>query len=423
MLTKIALQNIREKKLRTVLASLSITIGTASLVMFLGLSNGIKNATFKEIEKGSPLTQITVRPDTSETGIISFLNQNETKKLSEESIKQIEQIEGIKNIYPEIQFSKLSSIEANLLGFKILTDSMVFGLEKGFIENDLKDTNIWDKQDEPYPTIIPRKLLDMYNFAIATPQGIPLLSEENLIGKELNLYLNYSTFFQGSNKKGEKIKLEVVGFSDKVNLIGITVPYNLVKDLNNQHKVKNLNYLEIFVETESAEITQAVAEKIDTFGYNTSYFQKNFKEVEAKFKYLSISLGIISLIILLTAGLAIVSTFFATIAERMKEIGLFRALGATKKHIKKIILIEAGLIGLMGSLTGVILGIIGSQIIDKYGIKQLENTTFTPETLFNIDIKLISYTIIFGILLSMLSAYLPARKAANIKPIKALKNN
>ena len=423
MITKLALKNIAQKPLRTLLASFSITIGTASLILFLGLSNGIKNATFAELEKSNPLTQITVQTKT-ESGIVSFLKRSLEGQLDQETIKQISQIEGVKIIYPEIQFNNFASVEVDLLGLSLQSDTMVFGLPFEFIQNDIqkKDAkNVWEKKTEPYPVLVPRKILDLYNLTIASPQNLPTISEESILGKDITLYPNYSTFFPIAENKNNQVRLEVVGFSDKVNLIGITLPFELIEELNTKFTNKSSDkFLELFVETTDPAKTPEVSKKIEELGFSTNYLQKNLQDVEAKFTYLQISLGIISGIILLTAAIAIISTFLATIAERTKEIGLFRALGANKNHIKKIILIEAGIIGITGSLIGIILGKLGSIILDKIALKQLESTTFSPETLFQINTNLILTTLIFGTLLSILAAYLPARKASNINPIEAL---
>lgn len=422
MLFSLALQTIKEKKFRTLLASLSIAIGTSSLIVFLGLSNGIQQATFSEIEKKSPLTQITVHPNVEKTGIISLLSHSEKGKLTPETFKEISQIKGIKTIHPEIQFQNFASLEIPVFGMTLATETMVFGVPADFIKNDLKSPDIWNKNTEPYPAIIPRKILDLYNLAVAGPQNLPALSEDILIGQDLTFLPNYSSFFPDSNDKTELIRLQVVGFSDKVNLIGVTLPYEIVEEFNKKYTTAtDTNYLELFVETENATETTNVAKEIEKLGYTTSYFQKNLRDVDAKFTYLKTSLSIISLIILLTAAIAIISTFLATVAERTKEIGLFRALGATKNHIKKLILIEAGIIGILGSGIGIILGLISSKIIDQIGLNQLENTTFNPITLFNIAPTLILQALIFGTLLSLIAAYIPAQKAANISPMEALK--
>ncbi|MEK7672547.1 MAG: FtsX-like permease family protein [Patescibacteria group bacterium] len=417
---KLAIKNIKERKFRSLLASFTIAIGTASLIVFLGLSDGIKQATFSELEKQSPLNQITVRPNNEKASPLSFIGSSKNK-ITDETIAQIAKIDGVTKVYPEIQYSNFSSLEIELLGESLVTDTMLFGVPKGFIENDLENPEDWDKTSEPYPVIVPRKLLDLYNLTVATSQDLPKLSEEILIGARPTLYPNYSTFFPVKDNQDEKIELEVVGFSDKVNFIGVTLPDNILKELNQKfNPEKPTNYIELFVETKDATLVPQVAAAIEKLDLSTFYLQKNLKDVEAKFTYLKITLGFISFVILLTAAISIISTFLATISERTKEIGLFRALGASKSHIKKLILIEAGIVGIVGSCMGIVLGLIGSVIIDQVGIGQLAQTTFTADTLFKITPALILQTLIFGTLLALISAYIPARKAANISPVKAL---
>ncbi|MBT7736920.1 ABC transporter permease [Candidatus Peregrinibacteria bacterium] len=417
----LVLKNIKEKSARALLAGLSIIIATASLTFFFGLENGIRNATFEELEKKSPLTQITVRPSIEDTGIISFLNKSDKGKITSDKINEIEKISGVKEVYPEIQFNNFASLEASIFGFGFETDAMLFGVPYNFINADIQTSTNWSKSD-PYPTIIPKKLLDLYNIALAAPQGLPLLSEDGLIGKEIILYPNYSTFFPGMNVRNEEIRLEVVGFSDKANLLGVTLPYEFIEELNQTYSDnKESQIVELYVEVEDASMTQKISEEIEDLGFSTLYLQKNLQDVEAKLSYLSTSLGFISFIVLLATGLAIISSFLSTIAERKKEIGLLRAIGATKSHIKRLIIGEALIIGLIASIVGSFTGLLISKMINRYAIQTLEQITFSTETLFYITPTVLIKSIIFGTILTLISVYLPAHKAANLSPIEALK--
>lgn len=422
MLLNIALNNIAVRRLRSSLAVLSITIAVTSLLMFMGLSAGVQNATFDQMEKASPLTQITVRPNTSDTGLVAFLTKSDKGKLTEETVTQIKSIPGVKNIYREIQFKNFSSLEIDLFGMNLQTDAMVFGVPQEFISQDIKtETNWTNPAEEPYPALVPRRLLDLYNVTIASTQNLPKISESSLLGKELTVYPNRSTFFPVANNNSKPVKVKIVGFSDKTNLLGVTLPYSVVEKLNTEYFPNSkVSFTELYVETTDASLTDKTAKEIEKMNLSTQYYQKNLQDVEAKLTYLSLALGIISAIIILTASISIISTFLGSVAERRKEIGLLRALGATRFHIKKLILIEAGLLGITGSILGVTIGLVSSNFISKYALAKLEDTTLNLNSLFSFSPTLIIQTLLFGLLLALLSAFIPASQASRLNPIEAL---
>lgn len=418
----LAIKNIVQRKSRTFLAGVTVVIAIGSLTVFLALSNGVKQATFAEMQESTPLTQIVVLPNIEDRGLLSFITQSDKSNITNETIEKISTINGIKEVYPEIQLKNFASLETSVLSLNLMTDSMVFGVKKQFIENELENPDIWDQKIEPYPVIIPKKILDIYNFTIAIPQGLPTLTQDYLIGKEIILYPGYSMFFPQISKKNERIKLQIAGFSNKVNIIGISLPYDIVEEMNKKYSTsKKEIYTELFVETENASLTKQVADEIEILGFDTQYYQKNIKDVEAKLNYLSLTIGFISGVILLCSALAIIGIFLSITIERKKEIGLLRALGARKNQIKILILSEAAIIGLIGSLIGILMGVLISYILDRLAIEKLSGTTFVPEKLFLIDWQLILTVLIVGIFFSMLSAFIPAQKAANIDPIEALK--
>ncbi|MDP2643107.1 MAG: ABC transporter permease [Candidatus Peregrinibacteria bacterium] len=419
----IALRSIIAHRSRTLLSILSITIGVASIFLFVSLINGINKASTESTAKVNPLNQIIVRPRLDKTGLVSFLTKSEKGKLTDQTIEDIKKIDGIKNIYPEIQFGNFASVEVQLVGIGVLTDAMVFGVPYEFIKDEIQSEETWKSSEEPYPAILPRKIIELYNLSVASPQGLPLLSEKDLIGKEMIFYPRYSTFFgSGENDKSTKITLKIVGFSDKASLLGPTLPIDTLNKLNRYYAPSgNNSYTELFVETFDQNKTTQIAKEIENLNLSTQYFTKDMKEVQAKISYLSMGLALISFIIILLSAIAIISTFLSQIAERRKELGLLRALGATRKQIKLLIMSEAGFIGFIGSTIGIGTGILTSIIFDKYVTTELKNTILLPDTLFQITPEIIIATLAFGICLSILAAYIPANAAAKVDPITALK--
>lgn len=129
-----------------------------------------------------------------------------------------------------------------------------------------------------------------------------------------------------------------------------------------------------------------------------------------------IVIGIVS-IALFVGGLGIMNTMYMSVSERTKEIGIMKAIGATKKQILVIYLSESAVLGFIGGVVGVILG-LGISEIAFYFIGQstggmVLEPTRSPE--------LIAASLTVSVLLGMVSGFLPARKAANLEPVEAIR--
>jgi putative ABC transport system permease protein len=130
---------------------------------------------------------------------------------------------------------------------------------------------------------------------------------------------------------------------------------------------------------------------------------------------LSFVLGGIAGIALIVAGIGIANTMYMSIMERTREIGIMKAIGATNKNIIEIFLMEAALIGFIGGIIGDALGVILSEvlgaILKSYGMSF--STKVTPE--------LLALGLGFAVGVGVFFGFLPARKAAKMNPIEALR--
>lgn len=141
--------------------------------------------------------------------------------------------------------------------------------------------------------------------------------------------------------------------------------------------------------------------------------------LDALTNILSVVQGIvvgIASIALLVGGIGIMNTVYMSITERTKEIGVMKAIGAKKRHISMLFLFEAGIIGLIGSIIGTVIG-LG---ISNLAIYFLQNfTSFRAAQVFSPE--LIIGALGFGFFIGIISGILPARKAANMDPAESLR--
>lgn len=127
-------------------------------------------------------------------------------------------------------------------------------------------------------------------------------------------------------------------------------------------------------------------------------------------------IGIVS-IALLVGGLGVMNTMYMSVSERTKEIGIMKAVGATRKQILSIYLIESGILGLIGGVIGTLLG-LGISEVAFYFIRQFAGIPLYPDR----SLMLVGGSLLASFLLGVISGFLPARKAAQLEPVEAIRH-
>jgi putative ABC transport system permease protein len=143
-----------------------------------------------------------------------------------------------------------------------------------------------------------------------------------------------------------------------------------------------------------------------------SVLVNGFKSGGALFTAITTAAALLALVI---GGLSVVNTMFMAVAERVREIGLKKAVGATTRHIMGEFLLEATFIGALGGVIGYAIGVLITVIV---------NATTAPgtSTLFLITIRLTVLALGFAIALGAVAGILPAWRAARLDPVAALRN-
>jgi len=143
-----------------------------------------------------------------------------------------------------------------------------------------------------------------------------------------------------------------------------------------------------------------------------SVIVNSFKSGGAIFTAITTAAALLALVI---GGLSVVNTMFMAVAERVREIGLKKAVGATTLDIMGEFLIEATLIGLIGGLVGYGIGAAITIVANAY-------TSPGTSTLFLLTVRLTLFALGFAIALGALAGILPAFRAARLDPVTALRN-
>jgi len=128
-------------------------------------------------------------------------------------------------------------------------------------------------------------------------------------------------------------------------------------------------------------------------------------------KTLTVLLGGIAGISLLVGGIGVMNIMLVSVTERIREIGLRKALGATPRVIRRQFLVEASVLGTVGGVLGALLGIVGALVLPHLISNPI---TVSPVAAVGAIAIAIAIGIVFGVY--------PAGRAAKLPPIDALRS-
>lgn len=145
--------------------------------------------------------------------------------------------------------------------------------------------------------------------------------------------------------------------------------------------------------------------------FNVFDMQEIMSAMESASAALTALLGAIAAVSLLVGGIGIMNIMLVSVTERTREIGTRLAIGATSGEVLLQFLVESVMLSTLGGCIGVVLGLVGSGIASKY-----MNFSFAVSP----DIVIIAF--VFSGTIGVIFGFLPARKAANLNPIEALRH-
>ena len=388
-------------KLRTGLATLGVVIGIGSVITLVSLGQSSQKAVATQIQSlGSNL--LTVIPGAQSTGFVRGAAGGATTLTFEDAqaVQTSPQITTVKNVSPE--FSRRTQITTGRKN----TNTQILGVVPSYME--VRKVNM------AFGTFISQKDVEsMGRVAVLGPQ------------------VTADLFGEGANSLGQSIRIN----SQSFRVIGVTVPKGGA-GFQNQDDIVFIplttaqkllfgadHITSISVEAQNEKVmTQAQ----DDVGYLLLARHKLRDPSQADFTIFSQNdilgaasavtgtftalLSGIAAISLLVGGIGIMNIMLVTVTERTREIGLRKALGAKKKVIITQFLIEAVILTFAGGVIGMIFGIVAS---------------FTISRFINLPFVLSLNSVLFAIGVSgaigILFGWYPARKAANLQPIEALR--
>ena len=397
---KLVLGNIKRRKLRSWLTMIGIFIGIAAVVSFISLGAGLKTAIIGQFSSLSADVLIVTNAETQ----FAPPGSTSIKKLTEHDKKIIEELENVKEVIPRLM--RPIKFEYNkILGFEFAAsmpeDERQLELVYNTLNLNINEGRLLKKEDKG-------KILlgsefgktDSYVKTIRVGSKIKIYEESleviGILKPSSNFQLNRVVLFMEEDMKevldlGDEADMLVVMVSDKdkTEEVGKEIEKKLRNDRNEK-------------------------EGEEDFSVNTPLEQ--LSAINTILNIINIVISGIAGISLLVGGIGIANTMYTSVLERTREIGVMKAIGARNSDVLYIFLIEAGMLGLLGGIIGVLLG-LGAAFLASYSAN-----SFFGENIFivTINYSLVLFALGFSLAIGMLAGFFPALQASKLKPVEAL---
>jgi len=404
---KIALRALRANKLRSLLTILGIVIGVATVVALLSIGKGATASITSQIQSnGSNL--LTISPGRQQRGMAVSGQSRQASYLyySDYQLLQRSLSTNITAIVPSYQSSYVvkygdQSFNINVTGVtEAYKDVHTYKVAEGRYVSD------GDNKSEAFVAVLGSQTANDL-FGGLSPIG-KMISINGIKFEVVGVLESKGSSGFGSSDDAIFVPLDT-GY-DK--LFGATATYNDKKIVNNISVSVGTTEA---MDTVSAQIEFLLrrAHKLassDQLDFNVLSQADLLSTLSSVTQTLTIFLGAIAGISLLVGGIGIMNIMLVSVTERTKEIGLRKAVGATKNQILTQFLIETMTLSLLGGIVGILLGV---------GIAAIFSATGLIASVVTADSIVLAFT--FALLIGVFFGIYPAFRAANLHPMVALR--
>jgi putative ABC transport system permease protein len=384
-------------KFKTIMSCLGIIIGVIAIVVMLSVGEGIQ-AGVGQVFSGMDLDVITIFPGGAgfESGKLVYQKPAE---FDDKDIHALENTIGVKTVLPR---------RGSGVSIKFRDEERSFSLNaiSPSKEQDLLESIDMGRfllESDKSGIVIGSDIANkMFKFPLNPGMRLTLVNKDNDVSKEFTIV--------GIFKETEQTS----PFMGNMNMEMYT-SHQAMKELLN---LKKYSYSMILVEAEDQNTIEITAKKIDDSlrrlhkdeGYTVNIMKSLLESFDQFFKILKYGLGGIGAVSLAVGGIGIGNVMMLTVTERIKEIGVMKAVGATRDNIRVLFLLESGLLGAVSGLIGITIGAGISFLISTFGD-------------FPIAVSWTSLAagLIFAIVTTVVAGVYPANKAARLDPVEALR--
>jgi putative ABC transport system permease protein len=446
-LTDLAFRNLRESALRNALTTLGVAVGVASFVAIISIGVGLQQLASKRLSESGLFDTILVTPKNNFRGMNRPNPEPESgqppRPLDEDARKEFEKLPNVVEVYPQIRF--FTEVRFNNKPYATVVAGMpdssknsgaFDGMQGHFFSSTTSDEAILQIEfakelSEQPSSLLGQEIILRY----AERQALP--SSTTSSDTSANLAAAPTGGFSIVPKE---LHLKIVGIVETEPAAGyggygngrLLMPLeaasalraaqvNDLRDIVRDSATNKTTYSSLSVRAKSPSQVQSIEDAIKKMGFRAFSLLDASKSLRIFFTVFDLLVGIFGSLALAIATLGIVNTLVMAILERRREIGVLKALGASDSDVRQLFFVEAGVMGFLGGILGVVFGWILGRAM-TYGT----NLYLLRQNLNSIELTAVPWwlalaALAIAVLVSLAAGLYPASRAAKLNPVDALR--
>jgi putative ABC transport system permease protein len=429
----LALGGVRRTPLRVTLTAFGVTIATGALVSMVGFALGLQarvEEPFQRMELANRIDVYPRSPGPESPSREEGSSDGPAPALDEGALGRIAALPGVVLAYPELRVENVQ-----ILGGPRSRKVTAAGLPREAARlRYLDDTLVAGRFFQPggdSEAVLGDRLARKLGFV--TPA--------QALGATLDLEVKGLT--PGPDRtfrlQERRLTVTVVGVwsppagPHSYPADGLVLPLDLIRDLPGVRAESALErllhgpggapgYARVVVRVCRPADLFAVDTRLREMGFRTETLLGRLKEIRTAFLIMECTLTAVGGVALVVAALGIINTLLMAVLERYREIGTYKALGASDGDVRLLFLAEAGLVGLLGGLGGLLLGRVVSLALEVVVNAVARGQGIDgPVMVFAFPWQLLGGAVLFAVTISVLAGVYPASRAARVDPIRALR--